>query len=179
MYHGWLGGRAVPGATLRPPEKENLKRASKESITIIKPRENKGENEFRWLQKKDTVGLNRSVWSPCNQVDRVCSPVPSVQAGCQKWHQGYELHWKTECRSDPHVVKKEDQFQEQSLSEESLFCPHLTEIYSELPWLSHLKCRIRWSMREWMQIVFYLPVLNTKRDSSPQLSPKCASDGKR
>ena len=32
---------------------------------------------------------------------------------------------------DPHIVKKEDQFQEQSLSEKSLFCHHLTEVYSQ------------------------------------------------
>ena len=39
---------------------ENLRGGSKKSTTIIKPRESKGENsrEFRWLQKKDTVGLN-------------------------------------------------------------------------------------------------------------------------
>ena len=54
------------------------------------------------------------------------------------------------CHCDPHIVKKEDQFQEQSLSEESLFCRHLTAVYSELPLPWHLKCRIRWSVREWM-----------------------------
>ena len=30
-------------------------------------------------------------------------------------------------------MKKEDQFQAQSLSEESQYCRHLTEVYSELP----------------------------------------------
>ena len=34
--------------------------------------------------------------------------------------------------SDLHIVKKEDQFQEQSLSEQCLFCRHLTEVYAEL-----------------------------------------------
>ena len=38
--------------------KENLRRASKESITVIKPRENERNNEFWWLQKKDAVRLN-------------------------------------------------------------------------------------------------------------------------
>ena len=36
------------------------------------------------------------------------------------------------CHSDPHIVKK-DQFQEQSLSEESLFCHHISEVDSKLP----------------------------------------------
>ena len=85
----------------------------------------------RWPQKKNTVGLNRSAWFPGKQVDRVCSPVPRMQAGCQKLHQGYELYWKMGCHSDPHAVKMENQFQVQSLSED-LFCSHLTEVYSEL-----------------------------------------------
>ena len=54
------------------------------------------------------------------------------------------------CLSDPQIVKKEDQFQEQSLSEEYMFCRHLIEVYSQLPRLSHLKCRIRWSVQEWI-----------------------------
>ena len=37
-----------------------------------------------------------------------------------------------DCHSDPHIVKLEDQFQEQSLSNEYLFCRHLTEVYSVL-----------------------------------------------
>ena len=45
----------------------------------------------------------------------------------------------------------EDQFQEQNQSEESLFCRHLTEVYSGLPRPSHLKCRIRWCVREWIR----------------------------
>ena len=57
-------------------------------------REQEQKQEFWWLQKKHTVRLNWSARSPGMQVDRVCSPVPSKQAGCQKWHQGYELHWK-------------------------------------------------------------------------------------
>ena len=40
------------------------------------------------------------------------------------------------CHSDPHIVKLEDQFQEQSLSKEYLFCRHLTDVYSELPRLT-------------------------------------------
>ena len=32
-----------------------------------------------------------------------------------------------------HVVKKEDQFQEQSMSEESVICGDLTAVYSRLP----------------------------------------------
>ena len=49
-----------------------------------------------------------------------------MQAGCQKLHPGYELHWKMGCHCDPHIEKKEDQFQKQSLSEESLFCCYLS-----------------------------------------------------
>ena len=56
--------------------KENLKKNSKESITITKPR--KRTQEFRWLQKKDTIRLNWTAWSPGKQADRVCSPVLSV-----------------------------------------------------------------------------------------------------
>ena len=33
------------------------------------------------------------------------------------------------CHCDPRILKKEDQFQEQSLSEESLFCRHLTGLF--------------------------------------------------
>ena len=73
------------------------------------------KGEFWWIQKKYTVGLNRSAWSTGKQVDRVCSPVPSMQGVCQKWHQGYELHWKMGWNCDPHIVKKEDQFQVHSL----------------------------------------------------------------
>ena len=51
----------------------------------------------------------------------VCSLDPSVQAGCQKQHRGYEQHWNMGCHSDPHIAKKEDQYQEQSLSEEFFF----------------------------------------------------------
>ena len=47
-------------------------------------REHERKREFWWLQKKDSVGLNRSSWSPGMQVDRVCSLVPLTQAGCQK-----------------------------------------------------------------------------------------------
>ena len=110
--------------------KENL-RASKDSITIIRPsayREQERKREFLWLQEKDSVGWNRSAWSPSKQADRVCSPVPSMQAGWQKkGHQGYELHWKMGCHSDPHIVTKVkgDQFQELSLSEE---CPFFVAI---------------------------------------------------
>ena len=73
-----------------------------------------------------------------------------MQAGWQKSHQGYELRWKMGFHCDPHIVKKEHQFQEQSLSEEYMFCRHLTEVYSELPRPSHFRCRIRWPAREWM-----------------------------
>ena len=93
--------------------KENLRRASKESIAIIKPRENKVGNESFGSFQRKIIGLNLSPWSPDKPVDRVCSPVPSVRARCQKWHRNYELHWKRRCHSDPHVQKKEDQFQEQ------------------------------------------------------------------
>ena len=64
--------------------KENMRRA-KDSITAIMPREKRGNQDFWRLQKKDTVVLNWSAWSPGMQADRVCSPVPSMQAGCQKW----------------------------------------------------------------------------------------------
>ena len=61
-----------------------------------------------------------------------------MEAGCEKRLQGYELHWKKGCMSDPHIVKKEDQFQEQSVSEESLFSHHIIEAYSKLLGPSHL-----------------------------------------
>ena len=54
------------------------------------------------------------------------------------------------CHSDSHTVTKENQFQEQSLSEEYMFCRHLTEFYSQLPRLPNLKFRIRWSVQEWL-----------------------------
>ena len=57
-------------------------------------KEQERKREFWWLQKKDSVRLNWSAWSSGKQADRVCSPLPLVQAGCQKWHRGYELHWK-------------------------------------------------------------------------------------
>ena len=105
------------------------------------------KREFWWLQNK--IVLDRT-HLPDLQVCKltVCSPVPLMQASCQKLHQGYELHWKMGCHSDTHIVKKKDQFQELSLSEESLFCPHLTEVCSELPRPSHVKRRIRWSVQE-------------------------------
>ena len=76
--------------------KENLRRASKESITIIKPGGNKRGNEIfsGFKTKKYIVWLNGSAWSPGKRVDRVCSPVLSMQADRQNWHQSYEMHWK-------------------------------------------------------------------------------------
>ena len=64
-----------------------MRRASKESSTVIKPGQNKRGNESfgGFKKKKDTVGLNRSARSPGMQGDTVCSPVPSMpHAGCQK-----------------------------------------------------------------------------------------------
>ena len=97
------------------------------------------KRQFGWLQKKETVGLNRSAWSPGKQVDRVCLSVPSMQAGCQKWHQGYELHWKMGCYCDPHIVKKGDQFQEQSLPEESMLWRHLTLFWTTQTFTSEMQ----------------------------------------
>ena len=79
----------------------------------------------------------------------VCSHVPSVRAHCQKWSRDYELHWKRRCHSNPHIQMKENQFQDQNLCEETLFCPHLTEVYIELPRTSRPKYRLRWSAKEW------------------------------
>ena len=112
---------------------------AKESIAII----------------KSSGSFNRKILSewtdpPDLQINKLTEFVYLFQLShCQKWHRDYELHRKTGCRSDPHVQKKEDQFQEQSLSEEFLFCRHLTEVYSELPRSSRPKCRIRWAVGEW------------------------------
>ena len=62
--------------------KENLRRVSKESITITKPRQYKRQTKSWWLW----TGLNWSIWSPgdCGKSVRVCSAtVPSVRADCQ------------------------------------------------------------------------------------------------
>ena len=52
-------------------------------------------------------------------------------------------HWLTP------IAKKEDKFRTRAY-QMNLFCHHLTEVYSELPSPSHLKCRIQWPVQEWM-----------------------------
>ena len=79
------------------------------------------KREFWWLQKKESVRLNWSAWSPGKPVDRVCSLVLSVQdvrlndtkvTSCAgKWTS----FWPTRSEEGNH-------FQEQNLSDESLFC---------------------------------------------------------
>ena len=58
--------------------KQNLRRASRESITVMKPGDQEWKQKFCWLQNEDTVGLIRSAWFPGKLRNWVCSPVLSV-----------------------------------------------------------------------------------------------------
>ena len=129
--------------------KEHLRRASKKNITTIKPRWNMRRNE-------SFGGFERNILP-----DWTDPPDLQVRKLIEFVHLFLNAGWLSEMTprlrgaleggmSLRPTRKKEDQFQEQSLFEEFLFCPHLTAVYSELPRPSHLKCRIRWSVRQWL-----------------------------
>ena len=105
--------------------KENLRTASKESIAIIKPRENKRGNEsFSSFHRKIL-----SDWTnPSNLQMSQLTEFVHLFLQCALTVKNY-----TEITSCTGKQKKEDQFQEQNQWEESLFCRHLTEVYFELP----------------------------------------------
>ena len=63
--------------------KGNPRRANKDSITIINPREFKRDN-FGGFMRKILSDLTDPPDLQAKHVDIVCSPVPSMQAGCQK-----------------------------------------------------------------------------------------------
>ena len=112
------------------------------------------------------------------------SPVLSEQAGCQN-DTNVTSCAETGISSDPLAMRKEGQFQEQSLSEESLLCLYLTKIYSELNRPSHQKCRLWCSVGEWMnqkenQICTdqYHPQTCDERQSGDWLHQKEAEDTK-
>ena len=110
--------------------KENLRRACTENITIIKSRENSRGNE-------SFGGFKRKILLVSDWTDPPDLQVSNLFLQSKNDTKVTSCIWKMGSHCDPHIIKKEEQFQEQSLSEESV----LSSVYSELPRPLYLKCK--------------------------------------